>query len=108
MKAGKLNSRIEFYHYTTPTDGSGGTLPEVKTVDLATNANIKPLGQDRTVQANQSELIGGYQVYVRYRRDFTPLKTMFIGYKDLELSISSISQSDEDREMWFIIAMRNK
>jgi len=108
MRAGKLNSRIEFYHFTTPADGYGGTLPTIKVSDLVTNANVRPLRQDRTVQANQSDLIGGYEITVRYRRDFTPLKTMFIQYQDITLTVSSISQSEEDRQMWSIIGMVKK
>lgn len=108
MRSGRLNYRIEFYTYGNASDGSGGSRPTPRTSYWVTNANVKPLGQDRTVQGNQSDLIGGYQITVRYRRDKTPVKTMFIDYKGLELTINSITQSEEDREMWFIIAMRKK
>lgn len=108
MRAGRLNNRIEFYHYTSSQDGYGGQQPVTHVTDLTTNANVKPLNQDRTIQANQQVLVGGYQISIRYRQDFTPLKTMFIKYKNIDLTISSISQSEEDREMWFIIAMVKK
>ena len=105
MKAGALNSRIQFISYTQTSDGAGGSLPSSAQVIQTTNANVQPLKQDRTVEGNQQVLRGGYQIYIRYRRDFTPIKTYDIKYKDILITISSIQQSMEDRQMWLIIGL---
>jgi SPP1 family predicted phage head-tail adaptor len=107
LKAGALNYRVTFWHNTQLADGAGGSKPT--RVDIrTTNAHVRPLRQDRTLQANQGDLIGGYEIYIRYRVDFTPLKTMFIDYRGITLSINSVQQWDEDREVWFIVGMVKK
>jgi head-tail adaptor len=104
MKAGTLNHRIHFYDMQQVPDGYGGSEPREYEV-YATNANVRPLRQDRSVQGNQSVLTGGYEIYFRYRPDITPNKLWSIRYKNELLTISSIQQWEEDRKMWFIIAM---
>lgn len=104
MRSGKLNSRIDFISYPQIADGSGGSKPG-EPVYRTTNANVTPLKQDRTVEGNQQVLKGGYQILIRYRRDFVPLKTMDIRYKDEIITISSIQQYNEDRQMWLIIGL---
>jgi len=105
MRSGALNSRIQFITYAQVSDGAGGSIPSAPTVALETNANVTPLKQDRTVEGNQQILKGGYSILTRYRRDFTPLKTMDIKYRDILITISSIQQSMEDRQMWLIIGL---
>lgn len=104
MKAGKLNHHILFVSYTQIADGHGSSVPQVKT-EYRTQAHLKPLRQDRSVQVNQQVLQGGYEVYFRYRRDVQINKLWFIRYLNMELTINSIQQWDEDRRMWFVIAM---
>jgi SPP1 family predicted phage head-tail adaptor len=107
LNSGSLNHRITFFEYIQTSDGHGGSAPAKSNI-FTTNANVKPLRQDRTVIGNQSELTGGYQIYIRYRRDIQPDKLFYIDYRGNILTISSIQQSDEDREMWLIIAMVSK
>jgi len=104
LKAGKLNHRIVFIQYVQTPDGAGGSTPTEKTV-YWTQANVRPLRQYRSVQANQQVLQGGYELYFRYRPDVVINKLWHIRYKAEYLTISSIQQWNEDRRMWFVIAM---
>lgn len=108
MNAGKLDKQIKFVKYKQAKDGSGGSTP-VPEVVYTTNASVKPLKQQRTVQANQSQLQGGYELWFRWRPDVTPLQTWDIQYNGKVLTINSIELMGEDKQKgWFIIAMHKQ
>lgn len=110
VRSGELRYKIKFVEFPQERVPGGGSLPTTRnpfTLDESWS-KVTPLKNVRTVQANQEVLNSGYEIIVRYKRNFTPLKTMFIKYKDLVMTITSIQQYDENREFWQIIAMISK
>jgi len=85
---GQLNQRIVFYNTDNLSNQSGGAMPKkVKYWD--TSAKVAPLKSARTLQALQTQLIDGFHITVRDRRDKDIQPDATIYYRGGWLSIIS-------------------
>lgn len=108
MHAGTLKQKVSFYEMVNAPDGAGGTAYG-ETLYWSTSASVKPSkfrsDTGRELQANQTVLIGAFDIIVRYRSDKTPGKNMVIKYENKVFTITSIQEVNEAKRSYFITAL---